>query len=118
MKLPCGDTDRRPLQTKGSVGPSAQPNQGGMVAKRRGPSTGAGGSGSRIPGSRRPPRASRFRHTSAMLEALLAVALILAAATAAAAIYMVYRLRTTFDQRLDAAARLIAGEWAARSELA
>jgi diguanylate cyclase (GGDEF)-like protein len=53
-----------------------------------------------------------------MLIALLAAALVLATATAAAAVYLVYRLRRTFDDRLSASARRIAGEWASRSELA
>jgi len=53
-----------------------------------------------------------------VLDVFLAVALVLATTTAAAAISVVYRLRTTFDERLEASARRIAGEWAARSELA
>jgi GGDEF domain-containing protein len=53
-----------------------------------------------------------------MNVALLVAALVLAAGTAAAAIVLVFRLRATFEERLTAAARTIAGEWAARSELA
>jgi diguanylate cyclase (GGDEF)-like protein len=53
-----------------------------------------------------------------MIVTLLIAALVLAIGTAAAAVAVVFRLRRTFDERLGAAARTIAGEWAARSELA
>jgi diguanylate cyclase (GGDEF)-like protein len=53
-----------------------------------------------------------------VLTVLLVAALVIATATAGAAVYLVHRLRSTFDERLGAAARRIAGEWASRSELA
>src|SRR5262245_46484294 len=53
-----------------------------------------------------------------MLVAFLVVLLVLAVLAPAAATLAFVRLRRRFDDRLDAAARRIAGEWASRSELA
>jgi diguanylate cyclase (GGDEF)-like protein len=61
---------------------------------------------------------SGMQHLGRLTILLLAGALVLAVATASVATVIALRTRQRFEERLAAAARRIAGEWSARSELA